>query len=104
MNEHMTVVIVGTFESETVSTLTSSLRRRGFAVLALESVSLVGPLLLTKCVLAVVVFEAQISRDWESMRRRMVEMSPRTPIVFVPMQDERTAEQLACETVRVYEE
>jgi hypothetical protein len=97
----MTIVIVGTLEVETVATLASSLRRRGLHVLALESVSVVGMLLLTERVLALVVFETQVAKDWESIRNRLVEISPRTPILC---RDARTVEQLACETLRADEE
>jgi len=100
----MTVVIVGTFETETVARLAASLRRRGFAVVALENVSLIGLLLLTKRVLALVVFEAQLPKHWDSLREELLEISPRTPIVFVSEQDSRNAEQVACDIVSAHEE
>jgi len=99
----MTVVIVGTFESETVASLAASLRRRRFAVVALKNVSLVGLLLLTKRVLALVVFEAQLPKHWDSLRQELLEISPGTPIEFVSEQDPRTAEEIACDIVSAHE-
>lgn len=79
----LTVVVVGTFEMRPVADLATSLRRRGFSVLALESTRLVGLLMA---------------------RKRLVEISPQTPIVFGGSHDVHTADELACESVRAYEE
>lgn len=98
--ESMTVVIVGTFECAKVAELASSLRQRGFAVLALENVSLVGVLLLTRRVMSVVAFEAQVAKVWESMRSRLIEISPHTPIVFISERDVRTADELCDAAIR----
>ncbi len=55
----LTVVIVGAFEMRRVDELATSLRRRGFGVLALESISLVALLMAAQRMSAVVVFEDQ---------------------------------------------
>lgn len=66
----LTVVIVGAFEMRRVDELAIALRRRGFAVLALESISLVAPLMATQRVSSVVVFEiASSTQRWTRYQR-----------------------------------
>ncbi len=98
--EPKTVVIVGTYQSKRVMDLATSLRDRGFSVLALENVSVVGVLLLTKRVMSVVAFEAQVSKGWESTRSRLIEISPHTPIMLIAERDGRTTDELASAAVR----
>jgi hypothetical protein len=97
--EPKTIVIVGTYDSRRVVDLATSLRRRGFAVLALENISVVGVLLLTQRVMSVIAFEAQVSKGWESTRSRLIEISPHTPIMFIAESDGRTADDLATAAV-----
>lgn len=91
----MPIVIVGAYENKRVLELALTLRGRGFAVLALENISVVGVLLLTKRVMSVVAFEAHVSKEWESTRARLIEISPHTPIFFIAEADARTPDELA---------
>ena len=100
----MTVVIIGSFEMPTVSDLATFVRRRGFTVLALESMSLVALIAATEPLAALVVYQAHAPADWEETRAHLAKISPKTNILFVPTDDLRSTEQLACDSLSHLEE
>lgn len=100
----MTIVIIGTFDIPRVAELAACIRRRGFTVLALESMSLVALVMLTERVVTLVVYEDQVPGNWDDARERLSAICAATKILFVPNEDPRTAEQLACESVKAHEE
>ncbi len=100
----MTVVIIGTFEMRGVADLADSVRRRGFTVLALESMSLVALIMLTERVAALIVHQARAPTDWEATRAHISQISSKTNILYIPNDDPRSAEQLACDSLSHLEE
>ena len=100
----MTVVIIGTLEMRGVPELAEAVRRRGFTVLALESMSLVALIMLTERVAALIVHQAQAPTDWEATRAHLSQISSKTNILFIPTDDPRTVEHLACESLSHLEE
>jgi hypothetical protein len=96
----MTVVIMGTLDTHCVAELAASLRRRGFAVLALESMRLAALVMLTERVVALIAHQRLAPADWESGTSHLSGICPATKILFVANGDPRTAEQLAREVAR----
>ena len=100
----MTVVIIGSLEIHHVAALAAALRRRGFTVLALESMSRIALVMLTERVVALIAHQRLAPAGWESQRRHLSAVCPTTRILFVANDDPRTPEQLACESVSHVEE
>ena len=100
----MTVVIIGTVEMRAVADLADAVRRRGFTVLALESMSLVALIMMTERVVALIVHQAQAPTDWGATRAYISQISSQTNILCIPDEDPRTAEQLACDSLSHIEE
>lgn len=100
----MTVVIIGNFEMPEVSDVATSVRRRGFTVLALESMSLVALIVLTEPVAALIVYQAHAPANWDATRAHLTQISPKTNVLFIPADDLRSAEQLACDSLSHLEE
>jgi hypothetical protein len=90
----MTVVVVGSPEAGWVAPTAQVLRGRGVSVIELDALAIVGLLLLSEHIAAVVVDVCVVPADWASLRDDMTRISPRTRILVVP-RDGSTAEQLA---------
>jgi hypothetical protein len=90
----MTVVVVGSPEAGWVAPTAQVLRGRGVTVIELDALAIVGLLLLSEHISAVVVDEGAVPAEWGSLRDDMTRISPRTRILVIT-RDASTAEQLA---------
>ncbi len=91
----MTVVIVGDPASRWVSDLGDALRRRGFKILALDNLAVIGLLVLSERIAAIVVNERAAPAGWEAARARLAKISPRTRILSAADDDRATLESVA---------
>ena len=66
----MTVVVLGTAEAPAIAELAACLRRRGFHVLELESMTVIALVMVAVRVVALVAYEEHAPADWISSRER----------------------------------
>jgi len=90
----MTIVIVGSPDARWVGPATKLLREHGDDVVHLEDVAIVGLLLLSEKIAAVIVDGDSVPTNWSSLRDQMLEISPNTRILVIARDDASTPEQL----------
>lgn len=83
----MTVVIVGSVEARWVAELGDALRERRRNVLVLDNLAVIGLLVLSRRIAAVVVNERVAPAGWVNARARLTQISPFTRIVHVAAED-----------------
>jgi hypothetical protein len=80
----MTVIIITPPATPWVLATADLLRERGLKVVCLGTLSIIGFLLMSERVTAVLVHENSLPDNWEDMRDRMRRIAPATKIVVVP--------------------
>jgi len=71
------------------------LRDRGMKVVRLQTLSIIGFLLMSEKIAAVVVHEDCVPEQWDVMRERMHRIAPTSKIVVVARDDLRSPSSLA---------
>lgn len=70
------------------------LRDRGLKVVRLGTLSIIGFLLMSERIAAVVVHEDCVPNEWETMRARMQQIAPTSRILVVSRDDSRSPTDL----------
>lgn len=91
----MTTIIVTPPDTTWVDPTADILRDQGMKVVRIGTLSIIGFLLMSDKIAAVLVHEDCIAGDWEPMRDRMQRIAPTSKIVVVPRDDRRPPSTLA---------
>jgi hypothetical protein len=91
----VTVLIVGVPDAHWVSELSDALRRHELKATVLENLAVVGLLVLSERIAAVVVNDRAAPAGWEVARARLAQISPRTRIVRVTAEDRSSLDEIA---------
>lgn len=95
MTLEMTTIIISPPDVAWVEPTTDILRQHGAKVVRLGTLSIIGFLLASERISAVVVHEDCIPAEWDVMRARMTRLAPNCRIVIVPRDDRRSPADLA---------
>lgn len=90
-----TIIIISPPDVAWVVPTTELLRDRGLKVVRLGTLAIIGFLLLSDRIAAVVVHEDCVPDGWEAMRDRMQHIAPASKILVVARDDARSPADLA---------
>lgn len=91
----MTTIIVTPPDTDWVDPTADLLREQGMKVVRIGTLSIIGFLLMSDRIAAVVVHEDCVPSEWDVMRDRMQRIAPTSKIFVVPRDDRRSPSTLA---------
>jgi hypothetical protein len=91
----MTTIFVTPPDVAWLDPMATLLREQGMKVVRLGTLSIIGFLLMSDKIAAVVVHEDCVSDDWDTVRERMQRIAPTSKIIVVQRNDQRSPSTLA---------
>ena len=91
----MTTIIISPVDTAWVDPTADLLRARGMRVVRLGTLSIIGFLLMSDKIAAVMIHEDCVPFDWDGISARMTQISPASKFVIVPRDDPRSPSDLA---------
>ena len=91
----MTTIIISPLDTPWVDPTADLLRTRGMKVVRLGTLSIIGFLLMSDKIAAVMIHEDCVPAEWDVVSARMAAIAPTSKIVIVPRDDRRSAADLA---------
>lgn len=91
----MTTIIISPPNTAWVVPTADLLRDRGLKVVRLGTIAIIGFLLMSHRIAAVVVHEDCVPPEWEARRDRMQQIAPTSKILIIARDDARSPTDLA---------
>jgi hypothetical protein len=91
----VTTIIISPPDVGWVDPTADLLRDRGMKVVRLGTLAIIGFLLMSDRIAAVVVHEDCVPEEWEAMRDRMQRIAPTSKILIIARDDARSPTDLA---------